>query len=85
MDIATWTATVAGICMAICQIPQAWKIYKTRQTDSISIGMQLVMNFGVLCWMVTGILLNNIPMWLSNGVCLVFGLYVLAMCIRNKV
>jgi len=84
MDLATITASVAGICMALCQIPQAWKIYKTGRTSGISIGMQTVMNLGVACWMITGFLLDSIPMWLSNGVCLLFGLYVLIKCIQNK-
>lgn len=84
MDIATLTASIAGICMALCQAPQAWKIYRTRQTNGISILMQLTLTMGVLMWFTTGILLANVPMWLSNGVCLVFCLYVLTMCIINK-
>lgn len=84
MDIATLTASVAGICMAICQIPQAWSVYKTNDTRGISIEMQTILSFGIALWCVTGILLDNPPMYLSNGFCLIFCLYVVYACIRNK-
>lgn len=84
MDIATLTASLAGICMAICQIPQAWLVYKTKDTRGISLLMQCILTSGIIFWFVTGLLLSNIPMWLSNGVCLVFCLYVLAMCLRQR-
>ncbi len=84
MDIATATASIAGICMAICQIPQAWSVYKTNDTRGISIGMQTILSTGIAFWFVTGILLDNPPMYLSNGFCLIFCLYVLFVCVRNK-
>ncbi len=84
MDIATLTASLAGICMAICQIPQAWLVYKTKDTRGISLLMQCVLTAGITFWFVTGLLISNIPMWLSNGVCLIFCLYVLAMCLRQR-
>lgn len=84
MDIATLTASLAGICMAICQIPQAWLVFKTQQTNNISILMQSILTLGICMWFVTGVLLNNAPMYLSNGLCLIFCLYILAVCIKNK-
>ncbi len=84
MDIATLTASVAGICMAICQIPQAWSVYKTNDTRGVSIGMQTTLSLGIALWFITGILLDNQPMYLSNGFCLIFCLYVVYRCVRNK-
>lgn len=85
MEIATITASLAGICMAICQIPQAWLVFKTKKTDDISLVMQLILTVGIGFWFVTGLLLHNVPMWLSNGVCLVFCLYILCVCAYNKI
>jgi len=84
MEIATLTASIAGICMAICQIPQAWLVFKTQQTNNISILMQLILTLGIAMWFVTGVLLNNPPMYLSNGFCLIFCLYILYVCVKNK-
>lgn len=84
MDLATITATIAGICMAICQVPQAVLVYRTKQTEGISILMQSILTLGIGMWFVTGILFNNAPMYLSNGFCFIFCLYILLVCIKNK-
>lgn len=70
--------------MAVCQIPQAWLVYKTKNTSNISILMQLILTLGIFMWFATGVLLNNPPMYLSNGFCLIFCLYILFVCIHNK-
>jgi len=87
MDINTLqliTATIAGTCMAICQVPQAWKIYKEGKAEGLSLWMQIIITTGIFFWFVTGVLLRNIPMWASNGFCLIFCIYVLVMVIRTK-
>ena len=86
MDINTLqliTATIAGTCMAICQVPQAWKIYKEGKAEGLSLSMQIIITTGIFFWFVTGVLLRNIPMWVSNGFCLIFCIYVLVMVIRT--
>ena len=92
MDIATITATIAGICMAICQVPQAWKIYKAGNAEGMSLLMQIILTSGIFFWFVTGIIIDFIykesagtPMWISNGFCLIFCIYLLIMCIRTKI
>jgi len=87
MDIGTIeliTATIAGTCMAICQVPQAWKIHKEGKTEGLSIWMQIIITTGIFFWFLTGVLMHNIPMWASNGFCLIFCIYVLVMIIRTK-
>lgn len=89
-SIFTITSTIAGICMAICQIPQALNIYRTRDTSSISLGMQVILTSGILFWFISGVILSVIdfwsgfPMWLSNGICLIFCLYILSVCLQNR-
>lgn len=82
--IATIFASIAGICMAICQIPQALLIWKTGKTDGISIWMQTILTIGITCWFIAGILYNNAPMYLSNGFCAVACYYILLKCIINQ-
>lgn len=84
MDIATITASIAGICMAICQVPQALLIFRTGKTDGISVWMQLILTIGITSWFVTGILLDNAPMYLSNGFCALVCYYILAKCVINR-
>lgn len=83
MDLATITATIAGICMAICQVPQALLIWRTGNTSGLSVLMQTILTLGIAMWFVTGLLLENVPMYVSNGFCLMFCLYILYAVIRN--
>lgn len=84
MDIATLTASIAGICMAICQIPQVLMVYRNKNANGISPFMQCILTAGIGMWFVTGIILNNAPMYLSNGLCLVCCLYILFYCFKRK-
>ena len=92
MAITAITATLAGICTAICQIPQAVKIHRDRRAEGISLLMQIILTSGIFFWFLTGVLIMilegnyaaGIPMVLSNGFCLVFGFYVLVMVILTK-
>lgn len=75
---------IAGFCTAASQFPQAYKVIKTGDTQSISVGMYLIMTFGIFCWLVYGILLSNLPMILSNGLCIIPSLYILYITLRNQ-
>jgi len=81
--IATITASIAGICMALCQIPQVIMTYKNKNAKGISPYMQIILTTGIFMWFVTGILLNNAPMYLSNGLCLACCLYILFYCFKK--
>lgn len=74
---------LAGFCTAIAQFPQAFKVIKTGNTQSISVGMYSIMTMGILFWFIYGVLIPNIPMILANGVCLIPSLYILYITIIN--
>ena len=74
---------LAGFCTAVAQFPQAWKVIRTGETHSISLGMYIVMTFGILLWFIYGILIPNLPMIIANGVCLIPSVYILFITIRN--
>lgn len=82
--LPTIFASIAGVCMAICQIPQVVLIWRTGNTDGISIFMQIILTAGISSWFVTGILLHNAPMYLSNGFCALSCYYILYKCIVNR-
>jgi MtN3 and saliva related transmembrane protein len=63
-------------------IPQALKILKTRDTKSISLSMYLMFISGVLLWLVYGILKQDIPMIIANGITLVFAGIILYFKIK---
>lgn len=75
---------IAGFCTAVAQFPQAYKVIKTGDTQSISLGMYVIMTFGILFWFIYGLLIPDLPMILANGVCLVPSIYILFITIRNN-
>jgi MtN3 and saliva related transmembrane protein len=74
---------VAGFCTAIAQFPQAYKVIKTGETNSISIGMYTIMTLGIFFWLTYGVLLHDLPMIIANGVCLIPSIYILLITFRN--
>lgn len=75
----------AGFCSAVAQFPQAMKVIKTGDTQSISLEMYFIMTFGIALWLIYGVLLNNLPMIIANGVCLIPSVYITYITIRNLI
>ena len=42
-------------------LPQAYKIWKSKESEGLSLAMYVVMAAGVLCWLLFGILLIKSP------------------------
>jgi MtN3 and saliva related transmembrane protein len=79
------TNFIGYICAAlttIAFIPQAIKVYRTKQTEDISFGMMLLMTTGVGLWVVYGFLLNAIPVIAANVITFILSLYILIMKIK---
>ncbi len=74
---------LAGFFTAVAQFPQAYKVIKTGETHSISLGMYLIMTFGIFFWFIYGILISDLSIVLANFVCLLPSLYILFITIRN--
>ena len=70
---------LAATLTTVSFIPQALKVYKTRNTQAISLSMFLVLNLGVICWAIYGIYLKNTPIVAANIITFVFSAYILFM------
>ncbi len=79
MDTVTALGFMAALCSIVSFMPQAWKIVKSRDTRSISTGMYAVTVTGFSLWLAYGVLLTQWPLIVTNGVCLVLSLFILAM------
>lgn len=64
-------------------IPQALKVYKTRKTDDLSLGLFSMLFVGISLWFIYGLLIGAMPIIAANGVTLVFVAYILWMKIRS--
>lgn len=74
---------IAGLATTAGFIPQALKIFKTKKTADLSLGMFALTSFGVAMWDVYGILIHSFPIILFNTITLALALYVLIMKIRH--
>ena len=82
MDI-TLIGFTAAFFTSVAFIPQAVKVIRTNNTDSISLATYAVLCFGVLMWLIYGYLLNDLPMLIANSVTLTFATIILGMKILH--
>lgn len=68
---------LAAFCTTIAFIPQAIKVYKTKHTKDISLGMFSLLIVGLVLWLWYGILLSSYPIILANSVTLIIATYIL--------
>jgi lactoylglutathione lyase len=59
---------IAASLTTFAFLPQAIKTWKTKSTDDLSPTMFLLLSLGVLLWLTYGILINDLPIILANGV-----------------
>jgi MtN3 and saliva related transmembrane protein len=74
--------TVAGALTTIAFVPQAWRIWKTRSAQALSLSMYLIFTSGVALWFLYGLLLGAVPIIASNGVTLLLAGTVLTMKLK---
>ena len=62
---------------------QAIKSWKTKDLSGISVGMYSMFATGVALWFIYGLVIDSMPLILTNALTLVFALSVLVMKLRQ--
>lgn len=75
---------VAGGCTTIAFLPQVLKTWKSRSAKDLSLGMFSFFCFGVLLWLIYGIMVNDIPVIAANGMTLMLASTLLFFKLRFK-
>jgi MtN3 and saliva related transmembrane protein len=75
---------IAGICVSIAVIPQIKKAIKTKKVKDISPIMFGVLMFGVLLWIVYGILKKDFAIIATNSFSFVLNSVMLYLLISYK-
>jgi len=76
---------LAAFCTTIAFIPQAVKVYKSKHTKDISMGMFSLLNIGLVLWLCYGLIIESYPIIISNAVTIFLALYILITKIRLDV
>jgi MtN3 and saliva related transmembrane protein len=84
MDFTTAIGLAAGTLTTIAFVPQVTKIWRTRSTKDLSLGMFLVLCCGIILWLVYGYLTDDIPLLLANGATLCLAATILVFKLKYK-
>ena len=82
MSVTTMVGFFAGFLTTISFLPQVVKTWKSRSASDLSLGMFSVFSVGVICWLVYGLLLQEMPMIFWNAVTLVLVLIILILKLK---
>jgi len=74
---------MAAFLTTVSFIPQAVKVIQTKHTKDLSLGMYIMVNVGVACWLTYGLLLGSYPLIMANGITIFFTLIILYYKIRQ--
>ena len=72
----------AATCTTLAYAPQFVKVWRTRSTEDISLGMFLVLVLGVALWLLYGLLSGDGPLIASNAITLVLAGAILFMKLK---
>jgi MtN3 and saliva related transmembrane protein len=79
LDAATLVGAAAILASTTSFLPQAWKVIRTRDTEAILAGMYAVTVVGFALWLSYGLLLDALPLIITNGICLLLSGFILMM------
>jgi MtN3 and saliva related transmembrane protein len=65
-------------------LPQVILVYRTKNTDAISVSMYLIFSTGVFFWFIYGVLIQAWPVIVANAITLVLSLSILWMKLNEK-
>jgi MtN3 and saliva related transmembrane protein len=82
MDTSNWIGSAAATLTTTAFIPQAWKIWRTKHTADLSLGMYTLFTLGVALWLTYGILLASWPIIIANSITVLLAGAVLVMKLK---
>jgi MtN3 and saliva related transmembrane protein len=75
---------VAGSCTTIAFLPQVLKTWRSGSAKDLSLSMFSFFSFGVLLWLIYGIVIRDIPIIAANLLTLLFASSILYFKVRFK-
>ena len=76
---------IAAILSAICFIPQAIRVIKTKDTNAISFWMYLLSLLSVVFWLIYGLMLSSWPIILKNILVIIVSGIILVLKTRDLI
>lgn len=83
-DLISFLGFVAAFCTSVSFVPQALRVIKTKHTKDLSLGMYSMFNFGIVLWLIYGVMIDAWPIIIANAITLVLTLTILGLKIKYK-
>jgi MtN3 and saliva related transmembrane protein len=80
--LVNFLGSAAGICSMSSFVPQIGKIISQRCAQGVSLKMFAVTVTAFVLWTTYGVLLQSWPIAVSNGVCLLLSLTIVALRLK---
>ena len=75
---------IAATLTTFAYLPQSIKAIRSKHTKDISLPMVLMLEFGLITWLIYGILISSIPIIAANTVSIGFMSIILILKIKYK-
>lgn len=85
MDYTTILGLMAACLTTGALIPQSVKVIKTKSTGDLSLWMFSMMFTGLILWLIYGLLINELPIILSNVFAILFSGVILFYKVREVI
>jgi MtN3 and saliva related transmembrane protein len=74
---------LAAFFTTVAYIPQALKVFRDRETRSISLGMYVTISIGIGLWFAYGVMIGSPSVMICNGITFLLAVTILIMKIRH--
>lgn len=71
MNLIPLLGALAALVTTVATLPQAIRMYRTRQVRDVSLPTYSIMTIGLILWLGYGIGIGDLPLILANAVTLV--------------
>ncbi|MCU0629909.1 MAG: SemiSWEET transporter [Methanoregulaceae archaeon] len=82
MDFVPVLGYVAGFCTTVAFLPQVYRAWKTKSCKDLSPGMLILFAVGIFLWLIFGILIQELPIIIANGVTFFLVLLIVVLKFR---
>ncbi len=76
---------LASLLSVLNQFPQAIKVFRSQDTQSISLAMYCIVVVAISLWLVYGILLKDLPLISANALSLIPIVYIFIIKLKNTI
>ncbi|MCX7096149.1 MAG: SemiSWEET transporter [Methylobacter sp.] len=84
-DLPEMIGYLAATLTTASFVPQAILTIRTKDTESLSLGMYSTFTLGVLCWLIYGIYLGDKAIIVANAITLLLAASILFFKIYNSI